>query len=140
MKNRFIALAGAAAIGLAGVVGGAAISGAEAQGGKAPVILILNQAEVFAKTKAGQSIPPQLEKLQEAANADLNAKVAKLTKDAEDLKKQRDLLSEEVFTKRAQELAIQQNQLPAEREIKVRELSISQERANAEIYEAMKPI
>ena len=141
MNNKFIALAGAAALAAAGVMSAAFIGGAEAQGSKAaPVILILDQGRVMAATKAGQSIAPQLQKLQEDANKELNDEVAKLTKEAEDLKKQRELLSEEVWTQRAQQVAIKQNNLPVLREVKVREISLSQQKAQGEIFDAMKPI
>ncbi len=142
MKTKFAAIAGATALAISGVLASAAFTGAaEAQSkGKAPVILILNQSRVFAASKAGQSMKPQLEKLQEQANKELNDEVAKLTKEAEDLQKQRELLAEDVWTKRAQQVAIKQNQLPALREIKLRELSLSEQKALNEITTVMRPI
>ncbi len=142
MNIKFAAIAGAVAIAVGGFfVGGALTNSAEAQSkGRAPVILILNQARVFAASKAGQSMKPQLEKLQEQANKELNDEVAKLTKQAEDLKKQRELLAEDVWTKRAQQVAIKQNQLPALREVKLRELSLSEQKALNEITTVMRPI
>ena len=141
MRTKFIALAGAAVLGVSAVIGAAAFNGAEAQATRsAPVILILDQARVIAASKAGQSVKPQLEKLQETANKELNDQVASLTKEAEDLQKQRELLSEEVWTQRAQQVAIKQNNLPVLRDVKLKELSLSEQKAVGEISEAMRPI
>jgi len=141
MRPKFLALAGVAALAVTGMIGAAAIDKAEAQAARAaPVILILDQGRVIGASKAGQSMKPQLEKLQKTANDELNNEVAKLTKEAEDLKKQRDLLGEEDWTKRAQQVAIKQNNLPVQREVKVRELQLSEQKALNDINVAMRPI
>ena len=141
MKPKFLALAGALALSVTGIVAAGSIDNAQAQAARsAPVILIIDQQRVLGTSKAGQSMKPQLEKLQKNANDSLNNEVAKLTKEAEDLKKQKDLLSEEVWVQKAQQIAVKQNNLPVEREVKVRELQLSEQKALAEITEAMRPI
>ncbi|MFQ5562752.1 MAG: OmpH family outer membrane protein [Parvularculaceae bacterium] len=118
-----------------------AISAAQAQqSAKAPVILIINQAQVLAQSKAGQSIQPQLAKLEEEANKELNAEVEKVLKESEDLKKQKDLMAEDVWLEKAKQVAVKQNNLPVLRDVKVRELSLSEQQALGKISEAMKPI
>jgi len=81
-----------------------------------------------------------LQKLGEEAQKELEAEVAKFTKETEDLKKQRELLAEDVWTKRAQQLAIKQQQLPQLGEIRRQELALSEQKAVSEITEAMRPI
>lgn len=141
MKRKFIALAGAAIIAATGVAGVAALNSAQAQqDANAPIILVLDQSQVIAQSKAGQSMAPQLKKLQEEANKELNAELEKLNKEAEDLKKQKDLMAEDVWVEKAKQLNAKQNNLPAIREVKVRELQLAEQKALSKIDEAMKPI
>lgn len=140
MKKKIIAMAGAAAMALAGVTAVATTAAEAQQNAKAPVILILNQAQVVAQSKAGKSMSPQLAKLQEEANDELNKEVEKIVKEGEDLKKQKELLAEDVWMERAKQLAVKQNNLPVLREVKVRELSIAEQQALANINEVMRPI
>lgn len=141
MKRKLIGIIGAAAASVAVLAISASVSSVGAQqAAKAPVILILDQAQVMAQSKAGQSLPPQLQKLQEAANSELNAEVEKLNKEGEDLKKQKDLVAEDVWLEKARILTAKQNNLPALREVKVRELQIAEQQALGKIDEAMKPI
>jgi outer membrane protein len=141
MKTKVLAMASAALLAVTGVAATATFSGAVAQQTqRAPVILIINHAQVLAQSKVGQSMGPQLEKLQETANTELNAEVEKLTKEGEDLKKQRDLMAEDVWMERARQLAIKQNNLPTLREVKLRELSIAEQQALAHVNEKLNPI
>jgi Skp family chaperone for outer membrane proteins len=141
MKSKLIAVASAALIAAAGLAMSTSVGGAFAQQTqKAPVILILNQAQVIAQSKVGQSMRPQLEALQEGANKELNAEVEKIVKEGEDLKKQKDLMAEDVWLEKAKQLAVKQNNLPAMREVKVRELSISEQKALNSINQALEPI
>lgn len=140
MRSKFLALAGAVALSVTGIAIGS-VDKAEAQAARAaPVILIIDQQRVLATSKAGQSMKPQLEKLQKEANDSLNDEVVKLTKEAEDLKKQKDLIAEDVWVQRAQQIAVKQNNLPVQREVKVRELQLSEQKALAELTDAMRPI
>jgi len=53
MKTKFLALAGAAALAVTGLVGGVAFTKAEAQSQRsAPVILVMNSARVIQTSKA----------------------------------------------------------------------------------------
>ncbi|MEL7489622.1 MAG: OmpH family outer membrane protein [Pseudomonadota bacterium] len=141
MRTKLFALAGAAALAVTGLMGAVAFTQAEAQSARsAPVILTMNSARVLSTSKAGQSMKPQLEKLGKEAQSELEAEVAKLTKEAEDLKKQRELLAEDVWTKRYQQVAIKQQQLPTLQEVKRQELALSEQKAVNEITDAMRPI
>lgn len=140
MKRKLIGYFGAAGCAAMIALGVSATSVEAQQAAKPPVILILDQAQVIANSKAGQSLGPQLEKLQEAANAELNTEVEKLNKEGEDLKKQKDLMAEDVWLEKAKQLTAKQNNLPALREVKVRELQIAEQQALAKIDDAMKPI
>lgn len=137
MNRRFIAIAGAMALAAAGTTA-AGMSSAAAQAG--PVILVINQSQVIAQSKAGQSMNAQLEKLGEQANVELNAEVQKIVKEGEDLQKQKDLMAEDVWLQKAQQIAVKQNNLPTLKEVKVRELSISEQKALAQITEKLSPI
>ena len=142
MKAKFLSIAGAAALAISGLAATSVVfDRAEAEADRsAPVILILNQNQVLSQTKAGKSIKPQLEALQKTAGDELNEEVSKLTKEAEDLKKQKGLLSDEVWTQKAQQIAVKQNNLPVLREVKLRELSLSEQKAVNEINTVMRPI
>ena len=141
MKRKLIGLAGAAFLAVTGLAAGASVVSAQAQqAGKAPVILILDQAQVIAQSKAGMAMSTQLKALQDSANTELNAEVEKINKETEDLKKQKDLMAEDVWMEKAKQLSVKQNNLPALREVKVRELSISEQQALGKINDAMMPI
>ena len=85
-------------------------------------------------------ITAKLKALQDSANTELNAEVEKINKETEDLKKQKDLMAEDVWMEKAKQLSVKQNNLPALREVKVRELSISEQQALGKINDAMMPI
>lgn len=138
MRKKLAAVAGAAALAVVGVAASAGLSVAHAQ--SAPVILIVNQAQVLGQSKAGQSIRTQLEKLQEQANTELNAEVEKVVKEVEDLRKQKDLMAEEVWMQRAQQAEVKRQNLPALREVKTRELSISEQQALNQLTDKLTPI
>lgn len=140
MKKSVMAAVAAIAVAAAGTAGMFAASNAQAQAAKAPIILIVDQAQVVAASKAGKAMRPQMAALEEAANKDLNAEVAKVVKEGEDLQKQKGLMAEDVWTQKAQQIAVKQNNLPAMREVKLRELQISEQKALGKINEAMLPI
>ena len=118
MKRKLIGIAGAAFLAVTGLAAGASVVSAQAQqAGKAPVILILDQAQVIAQSKAGVSMSTQLKALQDSANTELNAEVEKINKETEDLKKQKDLMAEDVWMEKAKQLSVKQNNLPALREV-----------------------
>lgn len=140
MKRNLIAVAGAALLVALGLNAAVSAPASAQQAQKQPVILILNQAQVLAQSKAGQSMRPQLEKLQEEANQELNAEAQQIAKEGEDLKKQKDLMAEDVWVEKAKQLNARQNNLPAMRDVKVRELSLSEQKAVNDINQALEPI
>lgn len=105
-----------------------------------PVILIVNQAALLANSEAGQDISRQINDLQQVVQGELQTEIVAITTEVEDLQKQRDLVSEEVFRERARELAIRERSFPAFREIKLRELQASQQQAFAHIGRELQPI
>ena len=135
MTKRMMMAASAALLAATGLAAGPA----SAQQ-KAPVILIVNQQQVLATSKAGQSIQTQLQKLQQGAETELNGQVQAMVKEQEDLQKQKSLMAEAVWTEKARALAVKQNNLPALREVKVRELSISEQQALGKLNESLTPI
>ncbi|MBI1366399.1 MAG: hypothetical protein GC153_10660 [Alphaproteobacteria bacterium] len=140
MKLKLIAVASAALLAAAGLGAAATSASAQDKNQKGPVILVLNQAEVIQQSKAGQSMRPQLEKLQKDATDEYNAAVESLVKESEDLKKQKDLMAQDVWTQKAQQLQQKQQNLPVLREQKVRELELSQQKAIGVINDALQPI
>lgn len=137
MKSKFSKLFAALSLSFIGLGGTSMVSAASAQD---TVILIVNQAQIFGQSKAGQSMVPQLQKLQEVYNSELNAEVEKIVKESEDLQKQKGLMSEDVWTEQAKKVAVKQNNLPVLREVKVRELQISENQARGKITESLLPI
>lgn len=141
MKKKFMTAAAIAAFAAVGLGAFAIAPVAQAQSAaKSPVILIVDQSQVVATSKAGKSMRPQLQALEEAANKELNAEVSKVVKEGEDLQKQKGLMAEDVWTQKAQQVAIKQNNLPALREVKLRELQISEQKALGKLNDAMLPI
>ena len=108
--------------------------------GKTPVILIVDQARLIATSKAGNSIAEQMKTLQATANKELEAEVGRITKEAEELKSKQGQMEEKAYIETAKRLAIQQNNLPVLREVKLRELALSEQKAIGQISEKMRPI
>lgn len=107
-NKRSIALAAAALIASA-FVGSAVTTKVEAQAkGKAPVILIVNRAQIVAQSQAGQTIPEQAREIQENVSKELEAEANKLRADIEKFQKNQSLMSEEVRQKEAQALTVRQ--------------------------------
>lgn len=106
----------------------------------APLILIVDQSRLIASSKAGKAVNDQLAVMQDQANAELQAVVEKLVKEQEDLRAQKGIMPEDQFLEQAKRLAVAQNNVPALRELKVRELSLSEQRAIQLISNEMRPI
>jgi len=136
----FAAAFGAIALAAAGFGGAQVVGSAEAQGRGAPVILIVNQAQVLAESRAGQSIQQQVQAMQAGVKSELEAQAASIEKEGTDLEKQKDLLSQEVLQQRARNLMGRQQQFQGLREVRARELQIAQQRALAQIGEELEPI
>ncbi|GJL91386.1 OmpH family outer membrane protein [Hyphococcus sp.] len=104
IKQAYV-IVGAAALALAGFAGGALVDKAEAQGAqKAPVILIVDRAQLVTQTKAGKTIPSQAESVKKSVEKELEAEADKLKKDIESFQKNATLMSEEVRAKTEKDL------------------------------------
>lgn len=142
MKRHVSLLAGAAALVLAGFTGGSMINSAEAQAdGKAPVILIVNRAELISQSKAGKTIPGQAESVRDNVAKELEAEADKLRKDIENYQKNASLMSDEVRQKTEQELAMrQQYGLPQRAQIMEQAFSAAVQNAQAKVLVESQPI
>lgn len=142
MKNRFIAIAGAAALTVAGAAGFAAFNAAEAQGAqKSPVILVVNTEMVVSQSEAGKTIPEQAEAVRANVVKELEAEAAKLKSDIEKYQQNASLMSDEVRQKTEQELAVrQQYGLPQRAQIAEQAFRIAVQNAQAKILQQSQPI
>lgn len=143
MRNHFYAIAGAAALVIGGIVGGATLYGsAEAQGAqKAPVILIVDRQQLVEQSKAGKTIPDQVDKVKQSIQKELQAEADKLKKDIEDYQKNASLMSDEVRKQKEQELAIrQQISLPQQEQIMQQAFVAAVQNAETKILLESQPI
>ncbi len=142
MKKQAFAIAGAIMIAAAGLAGGALVSGAEAQSaGKAPVILIVDRAQIVSQTKAGKTIPGQAEQVKKSVEKELEAEADKLKKEIESFQKNASLMSEEVRKKTEQDLAGRyQYGLPQRVQIMEQAFSAAVQQAQAKILVESQPI
>jgi outer membrane protein len=142
MKKQVYAISGAAALMVAGFTGGAFISNAEAQGAqKAPVILIVDRAQLVSQTKAGKTIPAQAETVKASVEKELEAEADKLKKEIESFQKNASLMSEEVRAKTEQDLAGRyQYGLPQRVQIMEQAFSAAVQTAQAKILVESQPI
>lgn len=142
MKRHVSLFAGAAALVIAGFAGGSMINSADAQAdGKAPVILIVNRAELVSQSKAGKTIPGQAESVRDNVAKELEAEADKLRKDIESYQKNASLMSDEVRQKTEQELAMrQQVALPQRAQIMEQAFSAAVQNAQAKVLVESQPI
>lgn len=143
MKKQVSMIAGAAAMALAGfAAGGSMIGAAEAQrDAKAPVILIVNRAELVSQSKAGKTIPGQAETVRDSVAKELEAEAEKLRKDIENYQKNASLMSDEVRQKTEQELAMrQQVGLPQRAQIMEQAFSAAVQNAQSKVLLESQPI
>ncbi len=142
MNKQIFAIAGAASLLVAGLAGGAVFSSAEAQSSKkAPVILIVDRAQLVSQTKAGKTIPEQAEAVKASVEKELEAEANKLKKEIEDFQKNASLMSEEVRQQKEQELAGQyQYGLPQRVQIMEKAFNAAVQNAQAKILVQSQPI
>ena len=142
MNKQITAIAGAVALAVAGFVGGSALNSAEAQGAqRAPVILIVDRAQLIAQSKAGQTIPGQVESVKSSVEKELEAEASKLRKDIENFQKNASLMSDEVRQKTGQELEMRrQVTLPQRAQIMEQVFSGAVQKAQADILVQSRPI
>ena len=142
MRKQFIALAGAAVFTAGGFFAASMMEGAEAQSqGKAPVILIVDRAQIVANSKAGKTIPDQAEKVRADVTKELEAEKAKLEKDIADYQKNASLMADEVRAQKEQELAMRsQYGLPQKVQIMDQVFSNAVQAAQTKILLESQPI
>ncbi len=143
MRKQITAIAGAAVLAVSGFTVGAALSGsAEAQNNaKAPVILIVDRAQVIAQSKAGKTIPDQAEKVKQSVSKELEGEAEKLKKEIEDFQKNQSLMSDEVRQQKQQELAVkQQYGLPQRAQIMEQAFIAAVQNAETKILVESRPI
>lgn len=141
MKKQFFALSGAAALIVASFAGGALVNNAEAQSAqKAPVILIVDRAQILSQSKAGKTIPAQADALKASVQKELEAEADKLKKEIESFQKNAALMSEEVRNKTEQDLTVRsQYAMPQRVQIMEQAFSATVQNAQTEILVASQP-
>lgn len=142
MRKQVFAFSGALALIVAGFTGGSLLGDAEAQSnGKAPVILVVDRAQVVSQTKAGKTIPAQAEEVRKTVEKELEAEADKLKKDIENFQKNASLMSDEVRQKTEQELTGRyQVGLPQRVQIMEQAFSTVVQRAQQQILVESQPI
>lgn len=142
MKRKLIAMAGVVSIAAAGVAAGLSISGATAQQeGKAPVILIVDRAQIVGDSKAGKTIPAQAQAIEATVRKELEAEAAKLQKDIEAFQKNASLMSDEVREKTERELTVRdQYALPQQAQIMDQAFRAVVQNAQGKILVEARPI
>lgn len=142
MRKQFFAIAGVAGFAVAAIAGLSALNGAEAQSAaKAPVILIVDQAQLVGQSKAGQTIPAQAEKVRDSVAKELEAEATKLKNDIEKYQKNASLMSDEVRQKTEQELQMrQQYGLPQRAQVMEKAFTATVQNARGEILLEARPI
>jgi len=114
MKKLFFATLGVTALSVAGVAGSAFLSDAQAQKkGDVPIILVINQAQLLAQSKAGKDATAQIETIQKNVTGELNDERSKLEADVKSYQSNKDLWAQDVRQQKERELqARSQYQLP----------------------------
>jgi outer membrane protein len=141
MKRLYLAAAVAVAISAAAVAGSAMSTATAQQAQKAPVILIVDRAQVIAQSKAGKTIPPQADKIKTGIQGELTAEAEKLKKDIESYQKNSSLMSQEVRSKTEQELgARQQYVLPQQEQVMQQAFAATVQNAEAKVLNETVPI
>lgn len=118
------------------------VNSAKAQSdAKAPVILIVDRAQLVAQSKAGKTIPEQAEKLKSSVEKELEAEAAKLKKEIESFQKNASLMSDEVRQKTEQDLTVRsQYGLPQRVQIMEQAFSGVVQQAQTKILVESQPI
>lgn len=125
----------------AGVLAAQAIPGADAQSNRgAPVILTIDQARLIATSKAGSNVAEQLASLQEGAASEYEAEYQKFVSDVQSLQTRKTSMAEDAFNEEARKLAAREQNMPVLRQMKAKEVSLSEQQALNEILVEMRPI
>lgn len=103
-------------------------------------VLVMNQGEVIAKSKAGQSIQTQLQAIGQSAQAQLTQEGQKLQSEGQQLQQTAESLSKEDLNKRAQALAVKQQGVQRLGQIRQAELAQAEAAALSELSEHLEPV
>ena len=125
---------------LGGLVAAATLFAAPQALAQKAEILVMNQAEVIAKSKAGQSIQTQITALAQTASKELEAEGKKLQSEGQALQASKDSMKKDDLTKRVQQLQAQQ--AGAQRLGQIRQAEVSQAEAQAlsQLAESLEPV
>ena len=142
MKKQIALIAGAALMTTAAFVSGSALNSAEAQSAQnAPVILVVDRAQLVAQSAAGKTIPDQVQKIKAKVEKELEGEAEKLKKEIENFQKNASLMSDEVRQSKEQELAMRsQVALPQRAQIMEQVFVGAINEANAKILTESRPI
>ena len=124
-------------LGALGAAAALAISPALAQKSD---VLVMNQAEVITKSKAGQSIQTQLKTIGQAAQAQLQSEGQQIQTEGQQLQQTAESLSKEDLQKRAQALAVKQQGVQRLAQIRQAEVAQAEAAALSELSEALEPV
>ena len=103
-------------------------------------VLVMNQAQVIAKSKAGQSIQAQLQTIGQAAQSQLQGEGQKLQTETQQLQQTAESLSKEDLNKRAQALAVKQQGVQRLAQIRQAEVAQAEAAALSELSKALEPV
>ena len=103
-------------------------------------VLVMNQGEVIAKSKAGQSIQTQLQAIGQSAQAQLQSEGQKLQSEGQQLQQTAESLSKEDLNKRAQALAVKQQGVQRLGQIRQAELAQAEAAALTQLSEQLEPV
>ena len=103
-------------------------------------VVVMNQAEVIAKSKAGQSIAAQIKTFADEATKELTAAGSQLQQQAASLQQRAESMSDDEKRKEAQQFALQQRGAQQLQQIKTAEITRAEQAAIAQLAEQLEPV
>ena len=103
-------------------------------------VLVMNQQQVLAKSKAGQSIQAQLQTIGQAAQQQLQGEGQKLQTEGQQLQQTAESLSKEDLTKRVQALQVKEAGVQRLAQIRQAEVAQAEAAALAELSKQLDPV
>ena len=103
-------------------------------------VVVMNQAEVIAKSKAGQSIAAQIKTFADEATQELTAAGSQLQQQAASLQQRAESMSDDEKRKEAQQFALQQRGAQQLQQIKTAEITRAEQAAIAQLAEQLEPV
>ena len=125
---------------LGGLAAAASLAVAPAALAQKSDVLVMNQAEVIQKSKAGQSIQTQLQTIGQAAQAQLSQEGQKVQTEGQQLQQTAESLSQEDLQKRAQALAAKQQGVQRLAQIRQAEVAQAEAAALTELSEPLENV